>query len=88
MVTLVRVTSKRPLLLPMLKPSSNSPLILRVRTSLIPSRNTLQTQRKLSSSTSSGLGVESQGVPVDVIDGVAGEMVAGVGISVCASEDT
>lgn len=87
MITLMRVTRKSPLLLPMLKPSSNSPLILRVRTSLIPRRNTLQTQSKLSSSTSSSLGVESQGVPVDVVDGIAGEMVAWVGFFVCAGED-
>jgi hypothetical protein len=71
----------------MLKPGSNSSLVLRIRTSLIPSRNTLQTQRKLSSSASSGLGVESQGVPVDVVDGVAGEMVAWISVCVCAGED-
>lgn len=87
MVTLMRVTRKSPLLLPMLKPSSNSPLILRVRTSLIPSGNTLQAQRKLSSSASGGLGVESQGVPVDVVDGIAGEMVTWVGLFVGAGED-
>lgn len=88
MVTLVRVASKSPLLLPQLKTRSNSPLVLGVRSSLVTRRNTLEAERKLSSSATSGLGVEGEGVPVDVLDGVAGQVVAWVGLCVGAGEDT
>jgi hypothetical protein len=87
MVTLVRIARKCPLLLPLLEARSNSPLALRVRRNLVTLGDALQAESELGSSATSCLGVESQRSPVDVVDGVAGQMVARVGFSVGAGED-
>lgn len=87
MVTLVRIARKRPLLLPLLEARSNSPLALRVRRNLVTLGDALQAESELGSSTTSCLGVESQRSPVDVVDGVAGQVVARVGFGVGTGED-
>lgn len=87
MVALVRSARKRPLLLPLLEARSNSPLALGVGRNLVAPGDTLQAEGKLGSSTTSRLGVESQRAPVDVVDGVAGQVVARVGFGVGAGEN-
>lgn len=88
MIALVRVASKSLLLLPLLEARSNSPLALRVGRGLVSWRNTLEAESELGSSTASGLGVESQSSPVDVVDGVAFQVIAWIGLGISAGEDT
>lgn len=53
----------------------------------VPDRDTLQRQRKLSSQSACSLGVDGDGIVVDVGDGVAGKVVAGVSGCTGAGED-
>jgi len=88
MITLVRIASKSLLLLPLLKARSNSPLALGVSRGLVSWGNTLEAKSELGSSTASGLGVESQSSPVDVVDGVAFQVIAWISLGIGAGEDT
>lgn len=88
MVTLMRIASKSLLLLPLLEARSNSPLALGVSGGLVSWRNALQAKSELGSSTASSLGVESQSSPVDVVDGVAFQVVAWIGLSISAGKDS
>lgn len=58
-----------------------------VRGGGVPDRDTVQRQRQLCCQSPCGLGVDGNGVKVDIGDGVAGEMVAGVCGSTGAGED-
>lgn len=58
-----------------------------VRGGGVPARDPVQGQRQLRSKSPCGLGIDGDGVEVDVGDGVAGEMVAGICGSTGAGED-
>lgn len=88
MITLVCIASKSLLLLPLLEACSYSPLALGVSRGLVSWRNALQAESELGSSTTSGLGVESQSSPVDVVDGVAFQVIAWIGLGISAGEDS
>jgi hypothetical protein len=50
-------------------------------------RNAVQAQGKLSGNTASSLGVQGQGIPVDVLDSVAAQVVARIGRGSSASKE-
>jgi hypothetical protein len=74
------------LLLPLGKLGSNGSLAGGVGAGLGSRGDAVQAEGELSSSPSGGFGVEGEGTPVDVLDGVAREVVAGVGLCVGAGE--
>jgi hypothetical protein len=88
MVALMRIASKSLLLLPLLKTRRNSSLALGVSRGLVSCRNAFEAKSELGSSTASSLGVEGQSTPVDVVDGVAFQVIARIGLSIGAGEDS
>lgn len=82
----MRLSCDSLLLLPLGKLGSDGSLAGGVSAGLGSRGDAVQAEGELSSSPAGSLGVEGEGTPVDVLDGVACEMVAGVGLCIGAGE--
>lgn len=83
----MRLSCDSLLLLPLGKLGSNGSLAGGVGAGLGSRGDAVQAEGEVSSSPAGSLGVESEGTPVDVLDGVTREVVAGVGLCVGAGEE-
>lgn len=84
----MRLSCEPLLLLPLCKLGGDGPLAGGVGAVLGSRGHAVQAEGELGSSPAGGLGVEGEGAPVDVLDGVTLEVVAGVRLRVGAGEET